>query len=181
MKTKKDQKAKERKEEAKRLYREGFAVACQQGRDLEERHKEAAEWYLKAARLGLAEAQYALGMHYRFDRGCTDEEKARKWLRAAAEQGHTEAQYRMGEVLEFGRDRKADAEAAMWYRKAARKGHKEAMCALAGLYEIGHGVRQSYALAFKWYLKAAEQYDYCDAQYHLGLMYLYGDGVRKVD
>ena len=46
------------------------------------------------------------------------------------------------------------------------------------MYDNGQGVRQDYAQAVQWYLKAAEQ-GYADAQYNLGLMYEKGQGVRQ--
>ena len=46
------------------------------------------------------------------------------------------------------------------------------------MYDNGHGVRQDYAEAFRWYHKAAEQGD-AEAQYNLGAMYHNGDGVRR--
>lgn len=182
MKKGKERNAKQRKAEADRLYWKGVEIS-QASEDLtwEKCQTEAAKWYRKAAELGHAEAQYHLGQYFKFRREPGAREKAEKWLRKAAEQGHCEAQYQLGWMLETRRGTADAAEAAAWYRKAAKKGNREAICALAGLYEVGHGVRQSYKLALKWYLKAAEEYDYCDAQYHLGLLYQFGDGVEQSD
>lgn len=183
MKTKKELDEKQRKAEAVRLYQKGAEASqmTEDGRTWKEHQAEAVKWYRQAAELGLADAQYELGMYYAFDRTASDKKKALEWFRKAAEQGHAEAQFRLGEELEDWQRAEPCAEAAEWYRKAARKGHREAMCALARLYEVGHGVRQSYKLAYKWYLKAALEYDYCDAQYNLGLMCQYGNGVKQDD
>lgn len=182
MKTGKEQDKKKRRAEAERLCLKGEkASRMSRDRTWEERQAESAKWYRKAAILGLAEAEYQLGMYYEFRREPDAREKAEKWFRKAAEQGHRDAQYRLGWMLEMRRGTLENAEAAVWYRKAAKKGHLKSMCALAGLYEVGHGVRKSYKIALKWYLKAAMDYDYCDAQYHLGLMCQFGDGVKQSD
>jgi len=46
------------------------------------------------------------------------------------------------------------------------------------LYEDGDGVPQDYPRAAYWYHKAAEQGD-ADAQYSLGILYVYGHGVPQ--
>lgn len=46
------------------------------------------------------------------------------------------------------------------------------------MYHEGHGVKQDYIEAMKWYLKSANK-GFIDAYYNLGLMYEEGLGVRK--
>ncbi len=59
-------------------------------------HKQAAEWFGKAAKLGHADAQYNLGELYNKGRGVKKNTKtAQKWYKAAAEQGHVKAKYRV--------------------------------------------------------------------------------------
>lgn len=52
--------------------------------------REAEKWYLRAAELGNADAQFVLGDRFNF--GCNKI----KWLKKAAEQGHIEAQFVLG-------------------------------------------------------------------------------------
>ncbi|WP_444216008.1 tetratricopeptide repeat protein [Dialister hominis] len=50
------------------------------------------EWFLKAAKQGLASAQYDLGLMYEFGRGVEQsDEKAREWYQKAADQGFEDA------------------------------------------------------------------------------------------
>ena len=46
------------------------------------------------------------------------------------------------------------------------------------MFEYGHGVKQDYSTAKKWYTKAAEQ-GFAQAQCSLGIMYHHGRGVDK--
>jgi S1-C subfamily serine protease len=46
------------------------------------------------------------------------------------------------------------------------------------MYDNGHGVKQDYAKAAKWYRKAAEQGD-AAAQFNLAIMYAFGHGVME--
>ena len=50
-------------------------------------------------------------------------------------------------------------EAELFIRKAAKLGYAEAQYRLGRMYELGKGVKQDYAKAVKWYLKAAKQGD----------------------
>lgn len=60
-----------------------------------------AAWYRKAARLGVAETQYFLGLSYEFGEGVKpDMERARHWYRLAADKGHSLALDRMGKLDE---------------------------------------------------------------------------------
>ncbi|WP_455203489.1 tetratricopeptide repeat protein [Kaarinaea lacus] len=61
-------------------------------------------------------------------------------------------------------------------QKFAKDGNADAQYQLARLYELGDKVEHSDEEAFKWYLAAAEQ-GQKDAQYRLGLAYLYGIGT----
>lgn len=62
--------------------------------------------------------------------------------------------------------------------QAAVNGYVIAQRHLAEWYARGGVIRQDYALAMKWYLKAAEQGDVV-AMYAIGKMYDQGDGVVK--
>ena len=57
----------------------------------------------------------------------------------------------------------------------AKKGNIDAAFRLALAYKDGHGVKENYAEAAKWFRKAAEQ-GHADAQFNLGLLYETGRG-----
>ncbi len=64
----------------------------QNGTGVEQSYKKAVEWFLKAAKQGLASAQYDLGLMYEFGRGVEQsDEKAREWYQKAADQGFEDA------------------------------------------------------------------------------------------
>ena len=46
------------------------------------------------------------------------------------------------------------------------------------MYDHGHGVKQDYGEAVRWYRKATEQ-GYASAQSNLGVMYANGNGVKQ--
>lgn len=60
----------------------------------------------------------------------------------------------------------------------ARNGNAAAQFRLALAYETGHGTRQSYKDAVRWFKSAANQ-GLPDAQFHLGQIYEEGRGVKK--
>ncbi len=120
----------------------------------------AVRCYRKAAELGLAQAQFTLGVIY--DNGNDvvgkDECMAAEWYRKAAEQGHVEAQYNLGVMYDNGQGVVKDRSmAAKWYRKAAEQGDAKAQYNLGVMYESGDGLEQSFASAKKWFLKVVEQ------------------------
>ena len=57
----------------------------------------------------------------------------------------------------------------------AKKGNADAAFRLALAYKDGHGVKENYAEAAKWFRKASEQ-GHADAQFQLGLLYETGRG-----
>lgn len=62
----------------------------------------------------------------------------------------------------------------------ARAGHPLAQSRLAQLYYQGHGVRESDALAWQWFERAARQ-GLAEAQFYLGNMYAYGHAPLPLD
>ncbi|HHF4028427.1 TPA: tetratricopeptide repeat protein, partial [Haemophilus influenzae] len=54
----------------------------------------------------------------------------------------------------------------------------DAQANLGSAYSAGHGVRQDYIEAVKWFKKAAENGS-ADGQFKLGLVYLIGQGIQK--
>lgn len=140
---------------------------------------EAVLWYLKAAGLGHAHAQYVLGQCY--DKGLgvpEDDVEAAKWYRKAAEQGHAEAQDNLGQCYRWGVGVSRDyVEAVIWRRKAADQNVANAQFALGESYAKGHGVEQDHVEAVNWYRKAAEDGNHCWVWKKLGHSYEKGRGV----
>ena len=155
----------------------------------------AFKWFARAAKEGLPEAQYNLGLMYihRCDWEIDDNDdlvlggdspsllwdklkeynvKGTKWFRKAAEQGYAPAQYELAQTRLFVV--MDDAEHKMWMQKAAEQGYAPAQYELGGI----HYVDDNYLEAFKWCLKAAAQ-GYLAAQFELGEMYKSGKGVEK--
>jgi TPR repeat protein len=87
----------------------------------------ALQWFERAARQGLAEAQFHLGNMYAYG------------------------------LAELPADADAARLAAQWYFEAARQGHAEAQYSLGILFLTGSGVVQDANVARKWIARAAAQ------------------------
>lgn len=87
-------------------------------------YKAAAEWYEKAADLGLMEAQYELGFMYDQGQGVNrDFKKAMELYRLAAKQGDALAQNNIGALYENGEGVQVSiSEAKKWYAQACLNG-----------------------------------------------------------
>ncbi len=116
------------------------------------------------ANQGSAEAQYRLGMMYRFAWGVDkDFVKARKYFERAAEENHAEAQSELGKIHKDGRGTKRDyALAAKWFERAGRNSQGISQLNLARMYEKGRGVPKSFPDAWAWYSMAISN-QYMDA------------------
>ncbi len=86
----------------------------------------AREWYERAAGVGHAAAQFALGNMFDTGEGVPkDPVEARRWYALAANQGEAEAQMHLAKMLQTGRGGSQSAtEAADWYAKAAAQEHE---------------------------------------------------------
>ena len=94
------------------------------GDGVDQDHKQAADWFDRAARQGLAAAQCALGLCYERGDGVEqDMWQAAAWYQWAAQQDDAEAQLRLSECYEKGQGVPKDKEkAAEWLYKAAQHG-----------------------------------------------------------
>ena len=92
---------------------------------------------IKLAELGVAEAQYTLGLAYFLNKDLYSESptnfikdysQAVKWYSKSAEQGHIEAQVQLGICYAngLGVDKNKD-KAYYWWKKAAEQGHESAI------------------------------------------------------
>lgn len=117
----------------------------------------AFKLYSPAAENADAEAQYRLGLMYKFGWGTDrDLKAAANWLRRAANQQHPEAQAELGVLYKLGRGVNEDAaEAALWFRRAADAGVGIAQLNLARAYKDGSGVPKDLAEAYAWFTLAA--------------------------
>jgi TPR repeat protein len=108
------------------------------GHGVRESDAQALMWFERAARQGLAEAQFHLGNMYAYGLadpgGDTDPGRlAAQWTFEAARQGHAEAQYSLGIMFLTGKGvEQSAAEGARWIAKAAAQGHADAAAYLKG-------------------------------------------------
>lgn len=129
---------------------------------VERNKEEELKWLLKAANQDHAEAQYVLGLIYKYNDSKTVKEKnpkeAVRWFRAAAQNGYPEAQCSLAECYEtgYGGLPQNMTEAFLWYTKAAQQGDDYAMFALAKCYDYGNGCSPSRKDAIYWYRKSIE-------------------------
>ncbi len=111
------------------------------------------------SKMGIAEAQYLLGVFYHITSEHLDELKAREMYELAAKQGHIKAQFSLGNSFYHGYYNGAVnyVEAVKWYTIAANQGEPQAQYELGVCYESGRGINQSIDEAILWYKKAAKQ------------------------
>lgn len=154
------------------MYENGTGVA--------QDYKQAEEWFIKGGPYGDAqwhlltmyehmanegdiEAQYKLGLQYRYggsvDRCDSsfgiDYKQALSLFRKLAEQGHADAQFELAQMYNDGVGvTQNDVLAIYWYRKAAEQGVASAQFRLGIKYKLGQGFQQDDTLAQEWFEKA---------------------------
>lgn len=115
-----------------------LALLHYHGHGVPESNVQAQQWFERAARQGLAEAQFHLGNMYAFGLVTLPPEEdaqrlAAQWYFEAARQGHAEAQYSLGILFLTGSGVVASpGEARKWIERAAAQGHADAKAYLAG-------------------------------------------------
>lgn len=117
----------------------------------------AVAWYERAAKAGLADAQYAMAEIHRqgFAGRHADAAEARRWLALAAAQNHDTAQIELGTMLVEGEGGARDEKAGFsWLMRAAVAGNPAAQTRVAKLYRAGIGVEPDRVTACAWYLRA---------------------------
>jgi TPR repeat protein len=170
--------------------------------------QEALTLLREAARAGLAEADYEIGLLYGEE---SDNQEAMRALQRASRKGVVRAITAIARLNSYGASRTQNpAEAARLFRLAAQRGDPEAQYQLALAYRDGYGVTKDLAVSRSWQDKALAQGhagahlvqgdlfdgtgDALMAQYHywhaaqggsaagminLGLAYLRGRGVEQ--
>ena len=149
------------------MYREGKGVP----KDA----LKAVEWLQLAAAQGNVDAQRTLGFMYDV------QHRPSKELKKLAAKGDKDAQ-RLLSYYQADEGVPADsAKALEWYEKAAEQGDVGSLSSLASIYRDGIGIPKNAAKAAELYQKAAVRGDVNSfiAQYFLGRMYKYGEGVPK--
>jgi len=149
------------------MYNSGYGGL---GKDI----NKAAEYYVKS----IKESNYPpslnnLGALYIQAR---EPNKAFVLYTKSAEQGYAVAQGNLAAMYEAsGKPKKA----LELYLKAAKNGDASAQCRLGKIYRYGHlGVSSDYGKSFYW-LQQADNQDYPEAAYEIGMLYQFGFGVDK--
>jgi localization factor PodJL len=117
----------------------------------------AAAWLDRAARAGIAPAQFRLGGLYEKGLGVRkDPAEARRLYMAAAAKGHAKAMHNLAVLYAAGTaDGAPDyAAAAGWFRKAAAYGTVDSQYNLGILYARGSGVERDFVESYKWFTLA---------------------------
>ncbi len=101
-----------------------IGVIFLKGLSIKKNDKEAAIFFLRAAKLGHLQAQYNIA--YMYEKGIGASEKGKEaatWYLKAAEQGMKKAQLKVGDLYYDGIGVERDLKkAAFWYKKVADKG-----------------------------------------------------------
>ena len=149
---------------------------------VENKYREGADWFERAAKQDSALAQCQLGYCYESGRGREQNESiAADWYEKAALQDDPSGLYYLGLCYYEGKGRNQDdVRAADLFEKAAFQGDENAQYKLGICYAEGKGRKQDYAKAADWFEKAARQ-DVEEAQYELGRCYAEGRGREKDD
>ena len=126
------------------------------------------------------DAQFRLGMCYRFGEGVPkDETKAIEYLLSSAKGGNKFAQCEVGAAYFYGQGVNQDyCEAVKWLKESADKGNLTAMHNYAYCLLNGCGCEKNEPEAFNIF-KTAATYGYADSQYMMGLLLKEGIGATK--
>jgi predicted aspartyl protease len=127
----------------------------------------AYQMFQPLADLGIAEAQYSLGVMSENGWGVPqDYAEALRWFRKAADQGNTLAQYNLAFMHKKGWGVPQDyAEALRWFRKAADQGYDYAQFDLGLMYANSEGIARDYVHAYMWFNLSAAKGNQSAAQY----------------
>ncbi len=169
---------------ARRGGADGAAVVvgncCNLGQGCDIDVQRGAHWFLQAAALGHAGAQFNLGLLHSVGQGVPrDLQRACMWYRRAAEQGHAGAQFNLGSCYSTGCGASQNGEEALrWYQRAAQQGHALGQL-MTGLFvgEGRGGAHRDPVAAAEWLRLAAAQ-ECVPAVFHLGRM-LAESGARE--
>ena len=134
---------------------------------------------LKAAQMGLAEAQYWVGRSYREGYGVeVNAPKAAEWLCLAAEQGHPAAQVELGQMYQYGEGVAQDkVEAFRWISQAADAEEPMALYEMA-MHYLADIDEPQVETAFAYFMRAAKLNEMY-SQYEVARMLWEGEVVAR--
>ncbi len=141
--------------------------------------RRAAQFYLQAAKLEDAGAQYQLGMLYRRGFGVQqDMYRAKHWFEQSTDLGHADAAYQLAMIFDEGSlDSEDNVRAAELYEKASERGSGEASYHLAMMHDEGESMPEDDRKAMQLYQLAAKR-GVGAAAYNLAVMHHNGDAVN---
>ena len=144
------------------MAEDNLACMYYSGKGVPRDYEKAAYWFKLAAKSGIRNSQYYLGMMYATGRGVEqDYSEAFKFFRLAANRGHVFSQIHLGNAFCSGQGVEINyQQAVFWWRKAAKMGYRGAMYNLGCAYAKGLGVPQSIVIAKDWWSRAAQLEDY---------------------
>lgn len=135
----------------------------------------AIQWYEKSAEQCYAQAQYRLAYIYEESpEPFKNPQRAFELYNAAAEQGFADALYRIGRLYAYGFQdivSKNDTIALKYYQQAVDAGSTAAMLSLGLHYYYLGGIDKQKTIDL---LRRAAELGHPEAQYRLGLSYMYG-------
>jgi len=140
---------------------------------------QAAGWFTKAAELGDADAQFYLArLFYRGEGVAQDLPAARQWFTRAADQGLPAAAFNVALMLLRGQGGVQDEAGALEYLKPLEPENEAArlLVAQVHLMHAAEPARAAQALAG---LRPLAEAGNPEAQYHLGMMLMLGQGLPR--
>lgn len=156
-----------------------LGLVYERGSGMEQNPQLALEYMTRAAELGYGYAQFKMGDYYFFGFGpCLEDNKqAVEWYLKAIENEAPMAMLRMGEYYLYNYDNQNEPEKAFGYLKKAAE-YEWYSEGLGICYEMGIGVEENEAEAFKYYTLAADSGN-VTSMYRIGLCYYNGVGVKE--
>ena len=150
--------------------------------------EEAVKWYRRAAEQEHPEAQYELGLRYKYGSGVEkDETEAVKWYRKAAEQGHDLARNALGICYEKGIGVAKDPDEANKWKQMYLQSDVPVILYTTGMQLAKRGRPGDMEEALGFWRRAAEWKNpslkavpaVAAAQYELGRCLYYGIGLDE--
>ncbi|MEN9728314.1 MAG: hypothetical protein RL434_2680 [Pseudomonadota bacterium] len=139
----------------------------------------AAEWFTKAAELGDADAQFYLARLFYQGEGMTqDLTVARDWFTRAADQGLPAARFNVALMLLRGQGGAPDEARALSYLQPLAAENEAARLLIAQIHLMHAADPARAALALAGLRPLAEAGN-PEAQYHLGMMLMLGQGLAQ--
>ncbi len=148
----------------------------------DKKYKEAYKYLQKEAVQNNSDAQYCLGLMYRYGNGVPMNcKKAFKFFYKAAEQNNIYAQIRLGKMYRWGTGVKSDYKKSIyWYFKASEQNNPDAQRVLCSIYYIAKVTFMNNAESLNDIARSAENGN-PKAQYKLGLHYYYKSSISEHD